>query len=319
MKKAALIIIAITLSITACKDPASPGPVITGAPTITTASLPNGTVGTAYSQTLSATGDTPITWSIPTGTLPASLTLNTNTGAISGTPSTDGTSSFTVKATNSVGEKTKTLSITISKSGTPPYDFTKSADYQKLGLVNNTVYGTVTFNGTNVINAMEQRWALAQNKSDASTQFYPVSTNPTVTSITVDGVTNLNGVGIYGASPKMIFIIKGSKLTVWGMNETNPDTISISFDIAVIENSSGKGWLNQSLSETKTEYYPDNSDGHEISFTLSNLTGGTVTSLSNYSTYSVYIIVRGTSLRSTLNDFNTSALAERNVIKPEIK
>jgi len=33
------------------------------APTITTATLPNGTVGTAYSQTLAATGDTPITWS----------------------------------------------------------------------------------------------------------------------------------------------------------------------------------------------------------------------------------------------------------------
>jgi len=33
-------------------------------PTITTASLPNGTVGTAYSQTLAATGETPITWSI---------------------------------------------------------------------------------------------------------------------------------------------------------------------------------------------------------------------------------------------------------------
>jgi hypothetical protein len=84
-------------------------------PTITTASLPNGTVGTAYSQTLTATGDTPITWSIDTGALPAGLSLAT-TGVISGTPTTATTSTFTVKATNAKGSNTKSLSITIAAS-----------------------------------------------------------------------------------------------------------------------------------------------------------------------------------------------------------
>jgi hypothetical protein len=56
--------------------------------TITTTSLPNGAVGTAYSQTLAATGGTgPYTWQLTSGTLPANLTLNASSGLISGTPS----------------------------------------------------------------------------------------------------------------------------------------------------------------------------------------------------------------------------------------
>jgi len=55
--------------------------------TITTATLPNGTVGTAYSQTLAAAGGNgALTWSIATGALPGGITLNSTTGALSGFP-----------------------------------------------------------------------------------------------------------------------------------------------------------------------------------------------------------------------------------------
>ena len=55
--------------------------------TITTTSLPNGTVNTAYSQTLAATGGTgAYTWTLTSGTLPAGLSLNASSGLISGTP-----------------------------------------------------------------------------------------------------------------------------------------------------------------------------------------------------------------------------------------
>ena len=86
------------------------------APAVTTASLPNGTVGTTYSQTLMATGSTPITWSIDTGSLPNGLTLST-AGVISGTLTTANTFNFTVKATNATGNGTKALSIVIATSG----------------------------------------------------------------------------------------------------------------------------------------------------------------------------------------------------------
>ena len=54
-------------------------------PTITTASLPSGTVGTEYSTTLAAEGTAPITWSVSSGSLPEGLSLDAGTGVISGT------------------------------------------------------------------------------------------------------------------------------------------------------------------------------------------------------------------------------------------
>lgn len=84
------------------------------APVITTAILPNGTVCAAYSQTLAAAGTTPVTWSIDSGALPDGLRLNETTGEISGTATAEGIASFTVKATNSAGSDTKTLSIIIA-------------------------------------------------------------------------------------------------------------------------------------------------------------------------------------------------------------
>jgi hypothetical protein len=69
---------------------------------VTTTSLPNGVVGSPYSATLMSSGGTaPVTWAVTTGTLPAGLTLNGTTGAITGTPTTAGTSNFTVTATDS--------------------------------------------------------------------------------------------------------------------------------------------------------------------------------------------------------------------------
>ena len=85
-------------------------------PTVTTETLPGGTEGEAYSQTLTAKGTAPITWSIASGTLPKGLSLNETTGEISGTPAGEETAVFTVKAVNALGEGTKELSITIAKA-----------------------------------------------------------------------------------------------------------------------------------------------------------------------------------------------------------
>jgi len=86
--------------------------------TIETSSLSGGTVGEAYSDALSASGGTPsYTWSISGGSLPAGLTLVASTGAISGTPTAPGTSSFTVSVTDSASATaTKALSIAVSSS-----------------------------------------------------------------------------------------------------------------------------------------------------------------------------------------------------------
>ncbi|MBH8559022.1 putative Ig domain-containing protein [Hymenobacter negativus] len=72
------------------------------APTITVAptSLPGGTRGTAYSQTITASGGTaPYSYAITAGALPSGLTLS-STGTLSGTPAASGSFTFTVTATD---------------------------------------------------------------------------------------------------------------------------------------------------------------------------------------------------------------------------
>jgi len=88
-------------------------------PIITTIALPNDTVGFAYSYTLTADGTIPIIWSIEVGNLPDGLHL-TEGGKISGTPTIDGTSNFTVKAMNDFGYDTKEFSITVYKQTCEP-------------------------------------------------------------------------------------------------------------------------------------------------------------------------------------------------------
>ena len=87
-------------------------------PTIATASLLDGMVGTAYSQTLAADGSAPIAWSVTNGSLPEGLSLNESTGEISGTPTAAGTYTFDVEAKNDYGSKTRKLTIEIKAAPT---------------------------------------------------------------------------------------------------------------------------------------------------------------------------------------------------------
>lgn len=88
------------------------------APTITTENLANGEVGAAYSQALEATGDAPIKWS--SSDLPTWLTLDSNTGVISGTPTAEGTSTFTVTAANGNGSHSKEFTLVVEKPAFVP-------------------------------------------------------------------------------------------------------------------------------------------------------------------------------------------------------
>jgi hypothetical protein len=141
--------------------------------------LPTGVVGSVYSQTLAASGGRPpYSWSITSGALPVGLSLNTTTGVISGTPSTEGYNSFIVQATDAnnktaAGSKALTINLPVSIAtpalhdiylgisysttitaigGLPPYIWSITAGSLPAGLsmdpANGTISGTPTANGT---------------------------------------------------------------------------------------------------------------------------------------------------------------------------
>jgi hypothetical protein len=65
--------------------------------------LANSVGGVANSTTFTASGSTPITWSVSAGALPPGMTLDAATGVYAGTPTSPGNFTFTITATNSVG------------------------------------------------------------------------------------------------------------------------------------------------------------------------------------------------------------------------
>jgi hypothetical protein len=145
---------------------------ITSGPVMTCAATNSGVVGTPFnSPAPTVTGGTaPYTFAVATGTLPPGLTLNTATGAITGTPTAAG--SFTIKVTDAngvVGTGTCPFTITpgnllltcnttntgtvgvpfnspalMVTGGTPPYTFSVATGTLPPGLTLNTSTGAVT-------------------------------------------------------------------------------------------------------------------------------------------------------------------------------
>lgn len=90
-------------------------------PVVTTSSLPDGTVGSAYTASLSASGGsgTFTTWALSSGSLPSGLSINASTGTISGTPTSSGTQQVAVTVTDSAGTTSNARPLSLSVVGLP--------------------------------------------------------------------------------------------------------------------------------------------------------------------------------------------------------
>jgi beta-glucosidase-like glycosyl hydrolase len=88
-------------------------------PSIVSVGTATATVGTSFTYITSAT-NAPTSYAL-TGTLPAGLTFSTTTGLVTGTPTTAGTSTVNITATNPVGTSAAlSLVITVYSSTTAP-------------------------------------------------------------------------------------------------------------------------------------------------------------------------------------------------------
>lgn len=98
---------------------AGSGTVETTTPEITSGSPDDATVGTPYTHTVTVTGTPTPTVTVTEGELPAGLTITD--GVISGTPTTPGTTTFTVTASNGdEGDVTATYTIVTAEAPVVP-------------------------------------------------------------------------------------------------------------------------------------------------------------------------------------------------------
>ena len=212
---------------------------IIAGPVATCSSVTSGEVGVAFnSGAMTVTGGTaPYTFSV-VGTLPAGLTLNTSTGAVTGTPTAAGSFSIKVVDANGVAA-TGTCAITIIAGpvatcssvtsgevgvafnsgamtvtgGTAPYTFSVAGTLPA-GLTLNTstgaVTGTPTASGSFSIKVMDANGVAATGTCAITIIAGPVATCSSVTSGEVGVAFNSGAMTVTGGTAPYTFSVVGT-------------------------------------------------------------------------------------------------------------
>ena len=189
-----------TLIIPVTQDPGVSGTI----PVITTpaGALAPGTVGTPYSLTLAAT-NSPTSWAVTTGSLPAGLTLN-NSGVISGTPTSARIATFTVTATNASGTSAAVgFSIRINSTTTKTITVGAQSNTITAGTGGSATFPATTTgiaNGNYGVSAIGANWPsdVTIGSPTVANNAFTITLHVTATvsagiyslSITIDGTTS---------------------------------------------------------------------------------------------------------------------------------
>jgi len=177
------------------------------APVISSSLTATGTVGTAFSYQIAASGS-PTSFGA-TG-LPAGLNINTGTGAITGTPTVAGTSNVSISATNESGTGTATLVMTISPSG---------GGGGSSGLIAGWDFQTTTTGGTIITASPNSPLSYTANfgtgtiyldGSNGSSSWTSSVSNPEVTGFTGTAVNAGTGFSTVTTSPACLALANSS-------------------------------------------------------------------------------------------------------------
>ncbi|MBT0664052.1 putative Ig domain-containing protein [Geobacter pelophilus] len=213
---------------------------------ISTTSLTGANLGSSTSKSVTVTGGVkPYRWSLASGTLPPGLGLNATTGYISGTPTSIGNYSFTVKVTDSQAlpfEATRELSIdvavgplTISTSslsnatlgssasksisatgGIKPYSWSLATGSLPPGLSQNPSTGTISGTPT-MAGSFSFTVKVSDNQVPSVSASKAFSLNVVIGSLSITSTSPLTSATIGVSYSKSIIASGGIKPYIWSL------------------------------------------------------------------------------------------------------
>jgi hypothetical protein len=249
---------------------------------VQTASLPTGAVSVPYSATLQAVGGTgPYVWSVSSGALPAGLSLSAN-GVISGTPTTAGSGTFTLRAVDSTTgtpqQASRSLTLTINpapragvwvgnglNSDVNGFDLTATGNATPFATLSGQLTGLSGIGGL-AFDSAGQLWAVSAG-SDAIEQFAPGASGNVAPSRLVAGpntaIVNPSGLAIDASGRVYVANAASNQINVYPADANGntppqraiagPDT-GLSTPTGITVDHAGHIWVANQGADSLTEY-----------------------------------------------------------------
>ncbi len=306
--------------------------------TITTTSLPVGSVGQPYQAQLMASGGLPpYSWNIASGNLPPGLALNASSGAITGTPTSSGLFPFTMQVTDSQNNTASAqLSIAISSGvlmitttqlpsgtqgvgyqatlsaigGVPPYTWSIASGSLPAGLSLNSSSGLIS--GTPTAQGESSFIVQVQDSENppqiATSPTLSISINAAIGNGSLNGIYVLSFTGYNGSnsSPVImagVIVADGSGNITAGELDINDGTGETN---ETCTNGAGSGPTPQTITPGPSSIYSIQPNGL-----------GTMTVVTNLATYNFHIAIRPDGSGTLIQDNSDPNTRGSGVIVPQ--